>query len=142
MIIDVIEAIATSLGLSFQHGRVDFQNLIADEGTFPALYLDQPITTNYNLTDSGYTIASYPVKLLFLYKSEIDWTPTEHDTNCISPAELKIRDFINRCNSNASIDEISAMSSFEFINLLDCNLSGKSLDITIQLNNTYSICIS
>jgi hypothetical protein len=140
MIIQVIEAIATSLGLSFQHGKADFQNLIADEGTFPALYLDQPITTNYELSESNYTTASYPVKLLFLYKSEIDWTPEEHDTNCITPAESLIRAFVNTCNNSVSIDSISSLSSFEFINLLDCNLSGKSLDITIKLVNDYSVC--
>lgn len=141
MIISIIEQIATDMGLPFYHGSSDFQNLIADEQILPALYLDQPITNNYNLSESGYVSATYPVKLMFLYKSELDWTPSQHDVNCMQPADIKIREFINRCQSNSSIDLISDISGYEFINLFDCNVSGKGLDITIQMNNNSSICL-
>lgn len=141
MIIQIIEGIANDMGLSFYHGREDFQNLIADEESLPALYLDQPITTNYNLSESGYTVASYPIKMMLMYKSELDWTPIQHDTNCITPAEAKLREFINRSNNHTSIESITAISSIEFINLLDVNVSGVSLDITLTLRNNYSVCV-
>lgn len=142
MIISIIESIASDMGIEFYFGRDDFQNLIADEQTLPAIYLDQPITNDYNLNQSGYMSATYPIKLLFLYKSELDYTPTQHDTNCIQPAESKIREFINRIQLNDSVDSVSNLKAYEFINLFDCNVSGKGLDITIQINNTYSTCVS
>jgi len=141
MIISIVEQIATEMGLPFYHGNTQFQNLIADEQSLPAVYLDQPITNNYNLSESGYVSATYPIKLIFLYKSELDWTTTQHDTNCIQPAEIEIREFISRCQLNDSIDSIDSMTAYEFINIFDCNVSGKGLDITIQLNNTDSTCI-
>jgi len=141
MIISIVNEIATDMSLPFYHGTAQFQNLIADEQTLPAIYLDQPITANYNLSQSGYTSATYPINVLFLFKSELDWTPEQHDTNCIQLAELKIREFINRCELHSGIDLITSISSTEFINLFDCNVSGKTLSITIQLNNTYSTCI-
>lgn len=140
MIISIIKSIASDMGIAFYFGRDDFQNLIADEQTLPAIYLDQPITNDYNLNQSGYMSATYPVKLLFLYKSELDYTPTQHDTNCIQPAEAKIREFINRAELVASIDSLTSIKSYEFINLFDCNVSGKGLDVTIQVNNSYSTC--
>jgi len=141
MIISIVNEIVTDMSLPFYHGTTQFQNLIADEQTLPAIYLDQPITANYNLSQSGYTSATYPINVLFLFKSELDWTPEQHDTNCIQLAELKIREFINRCELHSGIDLITNISSTEFINLFDCNVSGKTLSITIQLNNTYSTCI-
>lgn len=141
MIISIVEQIATDMGLPFYHGSTQFQNLIADEQTLPALYLDQPIINDYNLSSSGYISATYPIKLMFLYKSELDYTTTQHDTNCIQPAEAKIREFISRCQENTSIDLITNINGFEFINIFDCNTSGKGLNITIQLNNTDSVCI-
>jgi len=141
MIISIIEQIASDMSMEFYFGREDFQNLIADEQTLPAIYLDQPITAKYNLSQSGYMSATYPVKIMFLYKSELDYTPTEHDTNCIQPAELKIREFINRLQSSTSVDSIANIDSYEFINLFDVNVSGKGLNIEIQINNDYSTCV-
>lgn len=141
MIISIVEQIATDMGLPFYHGNTQFQNLIADEQTLPALYLDQPITNDYNLSESGYVSATYPIKLMFIYKSELDWTTTQHDVNCIQPAETKIREFISRCQVNSLVDEISSISGYEFINVFDCNVSGKGLDITLQVNNTDSTCL-
>ena len=140
MIISIVNEIVTDMGLPFYHGTTQFQNLIADEQTLPAIYLDQPITANYNLSQSGYTSATYPINVLFLFKSELDWTPEQHDTNCIQLAEAKIREFINRCEANPAFDLITNISSTEFINLFDCNVSGKTLSLTLQVNNQYSVC--
>ena len=140
MIISIVNEIVTDMSLPFYHGTTQFQNLIADEQTLPAIYLDQPITANYNLSQSGYTSATYPINVLFLFKSELDWTPEQHDTNCIQLAETKIREFINRCEANPAFDSVSNISSTEFINLFDCNVSGKTLSLTLQVNNQYSVC--
>ena len=50
MIISIVNEIVTDMSLPFYHGSAQFQNLIADEQTLPAIYLDQPITANYNLS--------------------------------------------------------------------------------------------
>jgi hypothetical protein len=75
-----------------------------------------------------------------MYKSELDWTPEQHDTNCIQLAEEKIREFLVYCQDNDNIEEITNINGLEFINLFDTNVSGKILNLTIKLHNTYSVC--
>lgn len=140
MIITVIEDIASYLSLSFYHGRDDFQNLNADEESLPALYLDTPLRNSYAIAQSGYISDTFDVSLVFMYKSELDWTPEQHDTNCIQLAEEKIREFLVYCQDNDNIEEITNINGLEFINLFDTNVSGKILNLTIKLYNTYSVC--
>ncbi len=142
MIITVIKDIVENgLALGFYHGNEDWQNLQADEQSFPAVYLDQPITNDYELSPTGYIGAEYPIKLLFCYKSEMDYTTTQHEDNCITPADTKIREFISRCQAHESVSEVSEASAIEFTNLFDVNCSGKILSIKLGLNNTDSVCV-
>lgn len=141
MIISVVETIATACGLGFYHGAEDWQNLQADEDSFPAIYLDQPITNDYDVTSTGYIGSDYPIKLLFCYKSQLDWTTTEHEDNCISLADAKIREFISRCQAHSSVNSVSEASGLEFINLFDVNCSGKILSVKLELNNEDSVCV-
>ena len=114
-----------------------------DFGEFQGLiYLDQPITTEYQLTAGGYIGEFYPITLFFMLKSELEWLPTEHDTECIEPANNAIRQFISICQSrNDLIDEVSDPSALEFINLLDVNVSGKSLTIKLKPRINNSVCV-
>ena len=151
MIVSIVETLVNQLNVNgitfgFGHGAQYWANLLEDEfdfGEFQGLiYLDQPITTEYQLTAGGYIGEFYPITLFFMLKSELDWLPTEHDTECIEPANNAIRQFISICQSrNDLIDEVSDPSALEFINLLDVNVSGKSLTIKLKPRINNSVCV-
>ena len=150
MIVPIIEQLVNQLNVNgitfgFGHGAQYWANLCEDEfdfGDFKALvYLDQPITTEYQLTAGGFIGEFYPVTLFFMFKSELEWKPTEHQTECIQPAHLAIRQFISLCqNRNDLIDEVSDATALEFINLLDVNVSGKSLSLTLKPRFYPGVC--
>ncbi len=151
MIVSIVETLVNQLNVNgitfgFGHGAQYWANLLEDEfdfGEFQGLiYLDQPITTEYQLTAGGYIGEFYPITLFFMLKSELEWLPTEHDTECIEPANNAIRQFISICQSrNDLIDEVSDPSALEFINLLDVNVSGKSLTIKLKPRINNSVCV-
>ena len=151
MIISVVEQLVAQLDVNgvkyaFNHGQQHWSNLVNDEFDFNdtqgVVFLDQPITTEYQLTSGGYIGEFYPVTLFFMLKNELEYTPQEHEANRIEPANDAIRQFISICKTRGDlVDEISNVSSYEFTNLLDVNVSGKSLSIKIKPNITKSVCV-
>jgi len=151
MIISIVQTLVNQLNVSgltygFGHGAQYWANLLNDEfdfGDFKGIvYLDQPITTDYQLTAGGYIGEFYNISLFFMLKSELDWLPAEHDFNCIEPANNAIRQFISICQAaNELIDEVSDPSAVEFINLLDVNVSGKILTIKLKPRINAGVCI-
>ena len=151
MIVSIIQTLVNQLstnGISFGFGlgAQYWANLAEDEfdfGDFQAIvYLDQPITTDYQLTAGGYIGEFYPITLFFMFKSELEWLPEEHDSKCIEPANIAIRQFISICQSrNDLIDEVSDPSALEFTNLLDVNVSGKSLSIKLKPRINVPVCV-
>lgn len=150
MIISIVEALVNQLNVGgvtfgFGHGAQYWSNLLEDEfdfGNFKALvYLDQPIENEYQLTAGGFIGEFYPITLFFMYKSELEWLPAEHDLYCIDPANNAVRQFISLCQSRTDlIDSIKDASGLEFINLLDVNVSGKSLNITLKPRVYPGVC--
>jgi hypothetical protein len=151
MIISVVEQLVAQLDVAgikygFGHGASHWANLVNDEyefgGTQGMVFLDQPITTEYQLTSGGYIGEFYPITLFFMLKSELDWTPQEHEENCIDLANDAIRQFISICQSRTDlVFEVLNPTALEFINLLDVNVSGKSLSIKIKPQITKGVCV-
>jgi hypothetical protein len=150
MIVSIVQTLVSQLnvnGITFDFGLGAnyWANLVEDEFDFAAgkglVYLDQPITTDYQLTAGGFIGEFYPITLFFMLKSELEWLPMEHEINCIEPANLAVRQFISICQDrNDLIDEVSDASALEFINLLDVNVSGKSLQIKLKPRNYPGVC--
>ena len=146
MIISIVENIvqsltANSLTYDFSHGSQSFNNLVNDEMTNPVVHLNPP-ENEYVLSQSGYIGEKYYLSLLFMFKSELDWLPSEHETNCVDPANNTIRQFISLCQASGLIDEFEVtQKSVEFINLLDVNVSGKFLFCAIKPNIEKSVCV-
>ena len=141
-----INAVESNITFGFNHGGSHWQNLLNDEYDFGdfdgVVFLDQPITTEYQLTAGGYIGEFYPVTLFFMMKSELEYTPQEHEANCIEPANDAVRQFISICQSRGDlVDEISDPTALEFTNLLDVNVSGKSLSIKIKPYINKSVCV-
>lgn len=151
MIISIVEQLVAQLNVDgvtydFNHGALHWANLLNDEFEFSdskgIVFLDQPITTEYQLTAGGYIGEFYPITLFFILKSELEYTPQDHELNCIEPANNAIRQFISICQSRDDlIDEISTPTALEFTNLLDVNVSGKSLSIKIKPRINTGVCV-
>ena len=150
MIVTIVQHLVNQLNVSgvtyeFGLGARFWANLLEDEHDFVAnkgiVYLDQPITTDYQLTAGGFIGEFYPITLFFMLKSELDWLPEEHEVNCIEPANNAVRQFISLCqNANELINEVSDPSALEFYNLLDVNVSGKSLTIKLKPRIYPGVC--
>jgi hypothetical protein len=151
MIISIVKSIVEQMNsngitFGFGHGATYWANLLEDEFNFrefkALIYLDQPIENDYLLTAGGYIGEFYPITLFFMFKSELEWLPTEHDTECIEPANDAIRQFISICQSRSDlVDEVKDASGLEFINLLDVNVSGKTLKVTLKPRINKSVCV-
>jgi len=142
--ISLIKTIVESLTgtPSFYHGVKSWQNLIVDEEAFataPTVYLDEPITSYDDIKQSGYIEESYPLKLLFINKSEPDWTPEQHQV-VIAAMRVLRREFINKLQQEDSIRRVADSQTTDVMNLFDANVSGVLLEITIYLYNTESSC--
>lgn len=124
---------------SFYHGIRGWQNIEAEDGMFPAVYLDEPITSYDDIKQSGYIEESYPLKMLFIGKSEPDWTPAQHQIVIADMRSLR-KEFLNKLQQNDSIRHISDTKTTDVMNLFDSNVSGVFLEVTIYIYNQESIC--
>jgi len=147
MIISVLNTLVSGMTsgtdtFTFGFGPEWFANLDLDEADFPIVFLDQPVPIEFQAAQSGYIGETYPITLFFMYKAELDYTPTEHDSNCIEPARLAIRQFISVLQDSDLIDEVDVNGdALEFTNLLDVAVSGISIPLSIKLNINASVCI-
>lgn len=126
----------------FYHGLKSWQNLVADDESFdtaPAVYLDEPIMSYDDIKQSGYIEEGYPLKLLFIDKSEPDWTPAEHQVVIAKMRTLR-RQFLNKLQQSDTIRHVADSQTTDVVNLFDTNVSGVFLEVTIYLYNTESSC--
>ena len=148
MILPIIKSLVLALNANndsfeFSFGPEAWNNLLADESVFPKVHLDSPLITKYLPAQGGYIGEKYPIKLFFMYKSQLEWLPEEHEKEAVDKANTAIRQFITRCQDSPLIDEIEiGQDAVEFINLLDVNVSGKLLFITLKPNINLSVCIT
>lgn len=123
-------------------GQQSWLNAIGDNAKYPLPHLDTPLVADLDLQLSGGVARAYPVKIFFMWKSQPDWTPKQHNELAIKPARLAITQFIARLESSPLIDSIKNAKELEFMNLFDVNTSGIILSITIKPRNTDPVCIS
>jgi len=147
-ILDTLISGMTSGNYSFELkvGAAEWQNLLSDEYAISdnnaLVFLDMPIENDFQAAQSGYIGEVYDVNLFFMFKSNFDWTPLQHDSNCINQARLAIRQFISVLQDSDLIDSIEDIgTATSFINLLDVNVSGMILPISIKPNINASVCI-
>ena len=127
---------------SFECGKQGYLNLLADEMAFPAVLFDFNSTLGFDPKESGFIGENGNIVLYFLYKSELEWTPTEQNDNCIVPTVAAIRQFISLCQDSDDIDEIIVNNDGVLhFNLLDECASGIQLTFKIIKNVNKSVCI-
>jgi hypothetical protein len=148
MIVQIVKDIAEALPVTespntfatFKHGEKDFQNYVADELQGVIIFLDEPITSNDQVKKSGYIEEEYPISMIFGDKTELDWTPEQHQETIIRMRALAKR-FINRLVGSPLIMNVRpSITRVDFVNLFDVNISGVILRITVVPLNEDSAC--
>ncbi len=141
--ISIIRAIVASLTGPpvFYHGTSKWQNLNADKADLDdgIVYLDEPITSDDDLTQGGYIEEAYPLRLMFLKKSKIDWPPTQNKV-IISEMRTLRRKFLNKLQDDAGVRYVSDVVTTDVMNVLDANLSGVLVEVTVTPFNSESAC--
>jgi hypothetical protein len=132
---------ANNESYSFLHSDKDWQNLNADEELLPAVYMDMPIRYRTSTSVTGYKEKTYILMLLFLFKSELDYTP-EQQEEAMTKAENAQTEFeILLDNDPDNISKWTAGECYQVLNLFDCNMSGVVMPLEISIRNTDSVCI-
>lgn len=145
-IVPIVESIIEDMDnnsqeYSFAYGEKDWQNLLGDEATFPAGFLDEPTKITLQKTASGYIGERYKFAVMFLYKSQLDDAP-EQRSKYINKARLAAREFISRMEASEYVDEFTVSpNSTPIYNLFDVGVDGLIVEFDVKINLNVSVCV-
>jgi hypothetical protein len=136
-----IKSLVEQTSYDFGRGERDWQNFISDNQINPAVYLDDPISFNFVSSTSGAITRTYDLKLVIFHKSQLDWTPEQHD-EVVELAEIEARKLIILINNSDSVKDFISPNCLQFHNLFDSNVSGVFLTGKITFRENSSICVN
>jgi len=147
-IVTIIETVVLDLTPkpTFIHGFKSWVNLKADEKKFPCVILVEPITSDDNFRQGGLVDSTYPLFMLFLSRTELADSPSQHRVAIDAMRDLR-RQFIlklkEKKNTNLehifkAIDNVKTTDTF---NELDANASGVFITFTATPLNSDSVCL-
>ena len=147
-IITIIESVVADLTPKpeFLYGFESWANLKADEKKFPIVILVEPITSDDTFHQGGLVDSSYPIFMLFLDKTELDWTPEEHRVVVDAMRDLR-RQFIlklrmlKNANGEHVFKSVAEVRTTDTFNELDANASGVGINFTATPLNSDSVCV-
>jgi hypothetical protein len=148
-IVAIIEDIVNALPIeangstypTFIHGEKSWQNLAADEVENVIVFLDEPITSNDLLTQGGYIEEEFPLSMLFVNKTEMEYTPAQHRVIIDSMRELSKR-FLLRLQANSGVRFVKTSIRIDVVNIFDVNLSGVILKVVVVPFNQDGACVN
>ncbi len=109
-----------------------------DEQLTDIVYLDWPIRSDDTLTFVSIS-ERYTVKLAFLEKSELEYTPEQHRP-LIDRQRRQKNKFLFALSQADLVDEITDISSSDIINIFDSNKSGVDLQFRIRIAPSEPVC--
>ena len=134
----IAQAVLNSTDLTMKHGDAAWQNMFADDTTGTAVFLHDPLKLRFD--NLVFLQESYPVVISFLQKSELGYSPEDHDGNTDYPRTL-MRSFVAWCRDNKDlIADFKVTEAVELWNLFDANLDGWMLYCTIKPANAGPAC--
>jgi len=147
-IITIIESVVDDLTPKpeFIYGFKSWANLKADDKKFPIVILVEPITSDDTFHQGGLVDSSYPLFMLFLDKTELDWTPEEHRVVVDAMRDLR-RQFIlklrmlKNANGEHVFKSVAEVRTTDTFNELDANASGVGINFTATPLNSDSVCV-
>lgn len=137
---EIVESITIGdFTYNFGHAEKDWQNLMGDEGILPAIYLDEPVETQYILHQSGLIQEMYKLSFVFLHDSELDWTPEQHDVlKQIARRGAKI--MLSKMMGSPLLKSVTNAGSVEYQNEYDRNCTGLFLNVFILPYDDEPVC--
>jgi len=138
---DFIKGLVESTTYNFGRGERDWQNFIADYEIAPSVYLDEPISSTFEVTKSGAIQEVFDLKLVIMRKSQLDWTPEQHG-EVIELARQEARKLTILLNNSDVVKSFTNPKVLEFINLFDSNVSGVFFTAQISFYDNASVCVN
>lgn len=136
-----IKDLVESTTYNFGRGERDWQNFIADYEIAPSVYLDEPISSTFEVTKSGAIQEVFDLKLVIMRKSQLDWTPEQHG-EVIELARQEARKLTILLNNSDVVKSFTNPKVLEFINLFDSNVSGVFFTAQISFYDNTSVCVN
>lgn len=139
------EIVTAMGGYTFYYGERPDQNFEADEFTYPAVFLDVPITAKVKNNISGFREATVTVALFFANKTEMDEDASDTDVEDVIQASWNAaREFVLRVRDYNSdiVKDVTEETVTDAFNVFDINLSGALLELTFVIKDNASTCIS
>lgn len=133
----IAEAVLNSTALVMKYGDKGWQNLFGDELETTAVYLNGP--TVFKIPNTLNMAEKYTVTMLFLQKSELDFSPEQQDVATEVPRQL-LRAFVQYCRAHQGIQLFEMVEAIEVWNILDSNASGWALICNITPEPTEAVC--
>lgn len=138
---EFIKSLVEQTSYDFGRGERQWQNFLSDNQVNPAVYLDDPIGYSFATTRSGGINPIYDLKLIIFHKSQLDWTPEQHDS-VVELASQEARKLVILINNSESVENLMNVQILEFHNLFDSNVSGVFLTGKITFRENASICVN
>lgn len=138
---EFIKSLVEQTSYDFGRGERQWQNFLSDNQVNPAVYLDDPIGYTFATTRSGGINPIYDLKLIIFHKSQLDWTPEQHDS-VVELASQEARKLVILINNSESVENLMNVQILEFHNLFDSNVSGVFLTGKITFRENASICVN
>lgn len=150
-IITIIESIVDDIPSkpNFIHGQKGWQNVESDESAFPAIYLEEPLTSDDTFHQGGLVEESYPLQMMFLDKTELDQTP-EQLRPIVDAMRALRRQFIIRLKTKKNTNGenivrpelVTNIRTIDVYNVFDVNISGVIVTFNVTPLNSDSVCVS
>jgi len=136
-----IKGLVESTTYNFGRGERDWQNFIADYQIAPSVYLDEPISSIFEVTNSGAIQEVFDLKLVIMHKSQLDWTPEQH-SEVIELARQEARKLTILLNNSDVVKSFTNPKVLEYTNLFDSNVSGVFFTAQISFYDNASVCVN
>lgn len=134
----IVEDSSPSVAPTYIHGSKGWTNLAVDEITNTVVLLIEPVQSN-NILEGALMIETYPVLMVFLEKSELDWTP-DQQLVVIDRMRRLCNKFIYKATQSAELRYVRDIIISDEYNLKDAGLSGVGLQIKLTPLLTVPIC--
>lgn len=143
IIADTTAAIGGTPAPTFYHAE-QFEQNYNDDATLPMIYLEHPIKGADTILPQGNQETTYTLNIFFLDKTGTDGiaeTILTKQTTIDAMHALK-RKFILRLRNDSRVKEIKGSTHTEIYNLLDLNLDGLWLTLTVVTLDTAAVCLT
>lgn len=115
---------------TFIHGSDAWLNLKADEIQNDIVFLDEPIISIDAYRQSGLLEESYNLSMMFLTKSEFDFTPEQQKPLIARMRRLRLA-FLNKLSKTSLRNTSFNVRTIDVVNVLNVNLTGVIVMLTI-----------